>query len=118
MSDGRGGEPPLPLMGHTDRKVLIERREYEQALSHAALAVETAMRLQRYWCERLPTDTEKAKALAEDGPKGAGLCSNLFCDHVCTGFGNDRLRHGRCRPCYRIFTLEGKDRDPRKEVAS
>lgn len=112
--DGRGGERPLPMLGNTDRKILVARREYEQNLTHAATALEAALKLQTYWTKPILDDTKKAEKLAEDGPKGAGDCANVWCSHVCTGFGNDRLRHGRCRACYRVFKQEGRDRDPRR----
>lgn len=118
FTDGRGGEPPLPLLGTVDRQIQSARLEYEQSLRHAAVALETAVRLQRFWCEPLLTDAEKESKLAEAGPKGSGTCANVWCATVCSGLGNDRLRHGRCRACYRVWKLEGRDRDPRKELAT
>lgn len=118
-SDGRGSaEKPLPLFGNTDRAILTARREYEQNLLHAALALDSAVRSQNAWCIPRTDETEKAKVLKADPLKGSGPCANVWCDVSCSGLGNDRLRHGRCRSCYRVFKLEGRDRDPRKEVAS
>lgn len=116
MSDGRGAsEPPLPLIGKIDRRIQQDRLLYTQALLHAALALEQASKIQDHWCRRLDTDSEKAEKLAEDAPRGSGACANVWCPESCSGFGNDRLRQGRCRACYRVFKLEGRDRDPRKE---
>jgi hypothetical protein len=116
--DGRGGERPLPMLGNTDRAILVARREYEQNLAHAALALDAALRLQNAWCIPRTDDTEKAEKLKAEPLKGAGPCANIWCDHICTGLGNDRLREGRCRPHYRVWKLEGQDRDPRKDLTS
>lgn len=110
-SDGRGGEPPLPLLGRMDRSILLARREYEQNLSHAALALDAALRLQRAFCEPRDTDSEKDSKLADEKP--GRPCSNIWCDHVCTGIQNDRLREGRCPTCAQYWRRNGVERDPR-----
>lgn len=116
MSDGRGGEPSLPLPERTDRQIDLARDNYKLHASTAALAVEAMRRIEIAWTQPLDTDSDKEKKLA--GPKGSGICSNLTCDHTCSGLGNDRLRLGRCRPCHRVFTQTGKDRDARLETVT
>ncbi len=119
MSDGRGSaETPLPMSDRTDVQIRHDRLQAEQALRHAALALTEYMQIQTAYLTRPTTDTDKETELAKAGPKGSGVCSNLSCDHVCSGLANDRLRHGRCRPCYRVYTQTGKDRDARLQVTA
>lgn len=108
-SDGRGSaEKPLPLFGNTDRAILVARREYEQNLTHAALALEAAVRSQNSWCVPRTDDTEKAKAL--DDQKPGKPCSNVWCLHWCTGRKDDVLRNGRCPTCAMYYKRTGNER--------
>ncbi len=121
MGDGRGtSEPPLPMIGTTDRRLAQDRSEYGQALLHAALALETAHRIQEHWCRPLDTDTEKAKKLTDDRP--GGPCPNIWCDRWITGLQNNRGRavHGNgdllCERCYRFTKRTGRPWTPQQEV--
>lgn len=103
VTDGRGGSPPLPMLGTTDRQILSARLEYEQNLRHAALALETCVRLQRFWCVPLDTDSEKAEKLKDE--KSGVPCANVACDRWMTGTQDNRPRHidgaALCERCYR-----------------
>lgn len=106
--DGRGGERPLPMLGNTDRAILTARREFEQNLTHAALALEQAVRLQNAWCIPRTDDTEKAKTL--DDTKPGKPCSNVWCLHWCSGRKDDVLRNGRCPNCAMYYRRTGNER--------
>lgn len=112
FSDGRGtAEPPLPLMGNIDRRIQQDRQLHDQAVLHAALALEQASRIEAHWTQPVDTDTEKAKKLNPDRP--GGPCKNFHCDHWMTGLQNDRPRNGRCQPCDQHWRRTGTERDPR-----
>lgn len=55
-----------------------------------------------------------AKRLIDES-SGVGRCVNPNCDTVVTGVGDDRLRAGRCDPCYRYRLRTGDDR-PRRLI--
>lgn len=129
FSDGRGGEPSLPLIGRTDRQIVVARAHYQHCLDTAAVALEAARRLEMAWCLPLDTDSVKEKKLAEAGPKGSGVCGNIWCDHLCEGkTENDRLRKApkqpgddpqkapiaRCQACDQYWRRHGVERDPRR----
>lgn len=113
--DGRGGERPLPLLGNTDRAILTARREYEQNLAHAALALDSAVRLQNAWCIPRLEGAEKAEKLKET--KAGAPCKNVFCDRWMTGLQDDVPRNGYCVRCYRWEKRHpGQDWQPKLEL--
>lgn len=117
--DGRGGERPLPMLGNTDRAILVARREYEQTLAHAALALDSALRLQNAWCIPQTDDTEKEKKLEDTKPAGSP-CANVACDRWMTGAPDNRPRRldgiALCERCYRFTRRTGKNWTPAREA--
>lgn len=118
--DGRGGEPALPLLGGVDRRIQSARLEYESNLRHAALALETCLRIQFAWCVPLDTDSEKAKKLKDAKTDGVP-CANVACDRWMTGAQDSRPRHidgvALCERCYRSQKRTGKRWTPQQDAA-
>lgn len=105
-TDGRGGEPPLPLMGTTDRSILRDRNEAEQYLTDAAVALERYTRIKNAWTHPYEgdPDEESRKELA------GKMCANVPCMHLITGKKDDKSRNGRCNLCAEHFRRTGKER--------
>lgn len=106
MSDGRGsGESPLPIAetdnGHVlgpadplDRDIRTDRAFIEVGLGHLLAAAVPLLTIQRKYLNARTTDLDKATTLAKP-PPGSGPCGNTWCDHTCSGKGNDRLRKSK-----------------------
>lgn len=141
MSDGRGSaETPCPVRedkktgvlgpaDQTDRDLRADRLEYEQALRFMVTAAQRAVGITNKYLIARSTDEVKEQKLAP--AKGSGPCGNVFCEHVCEGTANDRLRKApkrsgddpakatvaRCVTCDRWWRRHGTERDPRRELS-
>lgn len=104
MSDGRGSsESPMPIaetkagVGPADPldwTIREDRALLIGGLGHLLDATKTVLSIQRKYLNARTTDTDKQTALAKP-PPGSGPCGNTWCDHTCSGKGNDRLRKSK-----------------------
>lgn len=108
-----------------DRDIRTDRLLLESGLAHMLNGAQTVLGIQRKYLNARTTDAEKLETLSKP-PKGAGLCGNVWCDHDCTGVGDDRLRKStrpgddpskapiaRCAACDKHWRRHGTERDLR-----
>lgn len=116
-----GGEPVGGTRDFTQQILdKIAQREDDETRKHLAklvASVEAASAwAQRAWKEAFalaPLSVDKARSLLGDGPS---KCGNISCGRDVWRTPQDRLRAGRCEPCYRYWQNHDRNEERPKSL--
>ncbi len=117
----RSTEQPIPVNQHGtipdlfDRQIRRDRRQVERLESQVVESLLKIDAIQQTY-RALPHD-EASKLAAELISPKAKNCANENCQRVVECTPNDRLRSGRCMPCYQWFQSHGFERPKERTEA-